>query len=87
MLSRIEATQVTVDQVKTTPEEAHAKLNVVQIRVQANVDKSQHDGKHEVGDEVVLATHNFHINKYLAKKIWHHWVGPDHIAQVTFPLA
>ena len=47
---------------KTALEEAEANLTVAQSRAKSKVDRSRHDEKFEVGDEVVLSTRHISVN-------------------------
>ena len=56
--SKIEAMQTRVDRIKTALEEAQANLTIAQSWAKSQVDHSRRNETFEVGDEVVLSTHN-----------------------------
>ena len=60
--SQVEAVQMMVDRMKTALEEAQANLTVAQSRAKSQVDRSRHDEKFEVGNEVVLSTRHIRVN-------------------------
>ena len=62
VLGKIKAVQAMVDRMKTTLEEAQANLTVAQSRAKTQVDRSRRNEMFEVGDEVVLSTHNICVN-------------------------
>ena len=60
--AKLEVVQTMVDRMKTALEEAQANLTVAQSRAKSQVDCSRRDETFEVGDEVVLSTHNISVN-------------------------
>ena len=60
--SQIEAVQTMVDRMKTTLEGAQANLTVAESWAKSQVGRSRHDETFEIGDEVVLSTHNISVN-------------------------
>ena len=76
VLSQIKAMQTMVYKMKTALEEAQANLTVAQSRGKSQVDHLRCDEKFEVGDKVVLSTHNVHVNQHLPSKLWRRWIGP-----------
>ena len=87
VLSQVEAVQMMVDRMKTALEEAQANLTITQSRAKSQVDRSRHDEKFEVGDEVVLSTRHISVNQYLPSKLRRHWIGPYRVAKVISPVA
>ena len=69
VLSKIEAMQTMVDRMKTTLEEAQANLTITQSRAKSQVDCSRCNETFKVGNEVVLSTHNIHVNQHLPSKL------------------
>ena len=84
--SQIEIVQMMVDRMKTALEEAQANLTVAQSRAKSQVDRSRHDEKFEVGDEVVLSTCHISVNQHLPSKLWRRWIGPYQGAKVISPM-
>ena len=82
MSSKIEAVQTMVDRMKTALEEAQANLTVAQSWAKAQVDRSRRDEMFEIGDEVVLSTHNIRVSQHLPSKLRRRWIGPYRVAQV-----
>ena len=76
-----------VDRIKTTLEEAQANLTVAQSRAKSQVDHSRRDETFEVGDEVVLSTHNICVNQHLPPKLRWRWIGPYRVTKVISPVA
>ena len=70
--SHMEVVQTMVDQMKTALEEAQANLTVVQSWAKSQVGCLRCDVTFEVGDEVVLSTHNISVNQHLPSKLWRH---------------
>ena len=85
--SQIEAVQTMVDRMKTTLEKAQANLIVAQSWTKLQVDHSRHDETFEVGNEVVLSTHNICVNQHLPSKLRRHWIGPYRVAKVISLVA
>ena len=54
---------------KTALEEAQANLTIARSRDKSQVDSSRRDEMFEVGNEVVLSTHNIHVNQHLLSKL------------------
>ena len=67
--SKIEALQTMVEQMKAALEEAQANLTITQNRAKSQGDRSRRDETFEVGDEVVLSTHNICVDQHLPSKL------------------
>ena len=67
--SKIEAVHTMVDRIKMALEEAQANLTVARIRAKSQVDRSRRNETFEVGNEVVLSTHNICVNQHLPSKL------------------
>ena len=72
--SQVEAVQTMVDRMKAALEEAQANLTVARSRAKSQVDRSRHDEKLEVGDEVVLSTRHICVNQHLPCKLRRRWI-------------
>ena len=69
VLSKIQALQSMVDQMKTALEEAQADLIIAKSWAKLYADPSRHDEVYEVGNEVVFLTHNLNMNQHLPSKL------------------
>lgn len=64
-----------IEWMKIELEEAPANLTIAQNWAMASANKSLCDDMYKVGDEVVLSTHNLHVNKHLPFKLWDYCIG------------
>ena len=85
--SQIEAVQTMVDWMKTALKEAQANLTVTQSWAKSQVGRLRHDETFEIGNEVVLSTHNISVNQHLPSKLRRHWIGAYRVTRVISQVA
>ena len=76
-----------VDWTNTALEEAQANLTIAQSRAKSQADRLRRDETFEIGNEVVLSTHNICVNQHLPSKLCWRWIGPYRVARVISPVA
>ena len=68
--------------------QARKNLQTAQEMTKKQVDKSRRSESFEVGDEVVLSTHNLHsYAPHLLHKLKCRWVGPFPVTKIISPVA